>query len=176
MNRHVLVYRSIVLRSADWASPVRASASSKKMILNSASPTGDVRAKFLILWRTTSMPRSSLAFNSVKLECHVSPKSSLAMDTADAVLPTPGGPVNIRCGRFLVCTYEINRPIALSCPTTSASLFGRYFSIHISCLIENPPHREYVNILSVIFLRVRLPVAVKSLGAGRKHWQIFNTP
>jgi hypothetical protein len=42
-------------------------------------------------------------------------------------------------------------------------------------LIENPPRGEYVNILSVIFLRVRLPVAVKSLVVARKRRQIFNT-
>ena len=136
MNRQLLVYFSMVRLSALWASEVSASASSRKMILKSASPSGDVRAKFLILLRTTSIPRSSLAFSSVKLFVHVSPNSSLATAMAEAVLPTPGGPENSRCGRLRDFTYDWRRFTISSCPTTSSRVCGRYFSIQISSFIS----------------------------------------
>jgi hypothetical protein len=63
------------------------------MILNGAPPIEVVFAKFLIFDRTTSMPLSSDAFNSVKFSRQSSsPKISLATETAAAVFPTPGGP------------------------------------------------------------------------------------
>ena len=103
-NLVVAEYRSMVRRSALWASFVRASASSRNMTLKSASPKGAMRAKSLTLWRMISMPRSSLAFSSMKLFLQLSPKISLTMEIDAAVLPTPGGPENRRCGRFLVLT------------------------------------------------------------------------
>lgn len=135
MKRQVWVYFSMVRRSALWASEVRASASSRNIILKSASPSGDVRAKFFILVRTTSMPLSSLALSSMKLLVQVSPNSSLAMEMAEAVFPTPGGPENIRWGRLPDFTYDRRRFMTSSCPTTSFRLKGRYFSIQISSFI-----------------------------------------
>jgi len=83
----------MVRRSAAWASDVSASASSRKIILNGAPPIGAVFAKFLIFDRTTSMPLSSDALSSVKFSRQrSSPKISLAIETAAAVFPTPGGP------------------------------------------------------------------------------------
>ena len=74
------------------------SASSRKMILNSALPMGAVLAKSLILPRTTSIPLSSDALSSMKLPLHSSPKSSLASASEQVVFPVPAGPVNMRCG------------------------------------------------------------------------------
>jgi hypothetical protein len=55
-----------------------------------------MRAKSLTLCLMMSMPRSSEAFSSMKLFLQVSPKISLTMDMAAAVLPTPGGPEKSR--------------------------------------------------------------------------------
>lgn len=129
----------MVLLSADCASCVSASASSRNIILKSAPPIGDVFAKFLILFLTTSMPRSSDALSSVKFSRHPSLKSSLAIETAVAVFPTPGGPEKSRCGRFLAFMYDLRRSIVSVCPTTSPSSKGLYFSIQISSFIVNPP-------------------------------------
>ena len=65
MNLQIPEYFSMVRLRAAWASLVRASASSMKMILNWAPPMGEVLAKSLILPRTTSMPLSSEAFISM---------------------------------------------------------------------------------------------------------------
>ena len=96
MNLVVALYLSMVLRRADWASLVRASASSRNITLKSASPSGAIRAKSLTLCLIISIPRSSEAFSSMKLFLQVSPKISLTMDMAAAVLPTPGGPEKSR--------------------------------------------------------------------------------
>ena len=64
MKRDVFEYVSIVRRKAAWASAVRLSASSRKMILKFVPPNGASRAISLTFVRTVSMPRSSLLFSS----------------------------------------------------------------------------------------------------------------
>jgi hypothetical protein len=99
MKRQDMLKLSIVLRKADCASGVNESASSKKIILKGAL-TGAVLAKFLILLRTTSMPRSSEALSSVKLLLQSSLYSSCAKAIAALVFPVPAAPANIKCGMF----------------------------------------------------------------------------
>ena len=91
-KRQVLEYFSIVLLKAACAAPVRASASSRNIILNPFSPKGAVRANSFIFPLTTSIPLSSEAFNSCKLCFHNSPNISLARAKALVVLPMPAGP------------------------------------------------------------------------------------
>ena len=132
MKRQMPEYFSMVLLRAPWASDVRLSASSKKMILNSASPMGAVLAKSLILPRTTSIPLSSEALSSMKLPLHSSPKSSLARAREHVVLPVPAGPVNMRWGMLRERTYDSSLDVTCLCPTTSESVLGLYFSVQIS--------------------------------------------
>lgn len=57
-------------------------------------------ANYLILSQTTSMPRSSDAFNSRVAALKLSPKISWAKAIIDVVFPHPGGPVRIKFGTF----------------------------------------------------------------------------
>ena len=104
MKRQMPEYFSMVLLSAAWASVVSASASSMKMILNSAPPRGDVLANSLILPLTTSIPLSSEALSSMKLPFHSSPNMLLASAREHVVFPVPAGPVRRRWGMFLDST------------------------------------------------------------------------
>ena len=104
MNLQIPEYFSMVLLSAACASDVSASASSMKIILNSAPPRGDVLANSLILPRTTSIPLSSEALSSMKLPFHSSPNIPLANAREHVVLPVPAGPVSRRWGMFLDST------------------------------------------------------------------------
>ena len=66
-KRVVLEYFSMMRLRAAWASRVMASASSRMMILVLNSALGKctwVSAKVLMISRTTSMPRASLALSS----------------------------------------------------------------------------------------------------------------
>jgi len=98
---------------------------------------GAVRANSLIFPRTTSMPRSSEAFSSMKFSRHASPYISFAKARADVVLPVPAGPANIRWGRLPERTYEESLSTISFWPTMSDSLRGRYFSVQISCMISS---------------------------------------
>lgn len=89
----------MVLLRACCASLVKASASSRNIILKSL-PKAWVRAKLLMLPRTTSIPRSSLALSSRKFAFQFSAKSSLARAIAEVVFPVPGGPAKSRFGRL----------------------------------------------------------------------------
>ena len=89
----------MVRRRAFWASVVMESASSRMMTLNggegnpSAGLPTATAAKFLILWRTTPMPRSSEAFSSSTRDFDSSgPNNCLTMARAVVVLPVPGPP------------------------------------------------------------------------------------
>ncbi len=73
MNLQVVVWFSIVLLSACCASFVKASHSSKKMILNGTLPIAFVLAKSFTLLLTTSIPLSSLALSSKKFSLYDSP-------------------------------------------------------------------------------------------------------
>ena len=132
MKRQIPEYFSMVLLRAPWASEVRLSASSRKMILNSALPIGAVLAKSLILPRTTSIPLSSEALSSMKLPLHSSPNISLARAREQVVFPVPAGPVNMRWGMLRDFTYDSSLAVTCFCPTTSESVFGLYFSVQIS--------------------------------------------
>lgn len=132
MNLQIPEYFSMVLLRAAWASEVRASASSMKMILNSAPPTGDVLANSLILPRTTSIPLSSEAFSSMKFPCQLSPNISLVRARAQVVFPVPAGPVNSRWGMLLDLTYAFSLSVTWLWPATSSRVLGRYFSVQIS--------------------------------------------
>src|SRR3972149_5824092 len=98
MKRLDFVYISIVRRSAACASPVRGAHSARKRTLK-LPPRGTMRAYSLILFRTTSIPRSSLLFISKNWDFHVSPNSPRARAIAHVVLPVPGGPAKRGGGR-----------------------------------------------------------------------------
>ena len=132
MNLHIPEYFSIVRLSAACASDVSASASSMKMILNSAPPIGDVRANSLIFPRTTSIPLSSDAFSSMKFPCQLSPNISLVRARAQVVFPVPAGPVKRRWGMLLDLTYAFSLSVTCFWPATLSSVLGLYFSVQIS--------------------------------------------
>src|SRR5687767_2720683 len=141
--KRAIGYCSIVRRSADWASAVSASASSRKMILKAMSRAEAVRANSLILPRTIPMPRSSEAFSSRSLFVQSSPYSSRARASAHVVLPTPAGPANMRCGMLFVDAYALRRSTISGWPTTSPSFVGRYFSTQISSIVASEGRDDY---------------------------------
>jgi hypothetical protein len=97
-KRVVTEYCSMILRSADYASIVLESASSRKQICRGATfvrPSGCLAiflcANFLTFSRTTKIPRSSDAFNSITLCLKKScPKSSFAKARIVEILLVPG--------------------------------------------------------------------------------------
>lgn len=56
------------------------------------------------------------------------------MINADVVFPTPAGPENNMCGKFLLLTKLSSRLMMCSCPTTSENCFGRNLSVHMEWL------------------------------------------
>jgi hypothetical protein len=98
-NRVTFEYVSIIRRSADCASFVIESASSKIKILygghgNPGTPSPTVvDANDLIFPLTTDIPRSSEAFNSnTRFLLNSGPNSCLQIAKAQVVFPVPGGP------------------------------------------------------------------------------------
>ena len=136
MKRQVREYFSMVLLSAPWASLVRASASSRKIILNSAPSTGAVLAKSLIFPLTVSIPLSSEALSSMKFPFQLSPNMPLAKARAQVVFPVPGEPANMRWDMFFASTYPFSLWVTSFWPMTSSSDLGLYFSVQIS-FMEN---------------------------------------
>lgn len=132
MNLHVAVWFSMVLLSACCASFVSASHSSRNIILNGTFPIAFVLAKSLTLFLTMSIPLSSLAFSSNRLSLYTSPNSVLAMTSAIVLFPTPAGPANNRCGRFLCLTNAFSLLTISPCPFMSSNVFGLYFSVQIA--------------------------------------------
>mmetsp|Transcript_41537 Transcript_41537/g.88623 ORF Transcript_41537/g.88623 Transcript_41537/m.88623 type:complete len:421 (+) Transcript_41537:139-1401(+) len=122
---------SIVRRIACCAPPVIESASSRTMIL--CLPGGSVTffcANALILFLTTSMPRSSEALSSSTASLKASPSSERASARTLVVLPVPGGPDKMRLGMFPCDASASRRPTVSALPTTSFIVTGRYFSSH----------------------------------------------
>ena len=108
-NRVVLLYSSIVRRMACCAADVMESASSSRTIL--CLPGGRVTffcANILILFLTTSMPRSSEAFSSRTASLYAGPRRVCAKHKMLVVLPIPGGPVKMRLGMFPVLAMAPN--------------------------------------------------------------------
>lgn len=109
-------------------------------------------ANILIRLRTTSIPRSSEAFNSKTASAiNLGPSNSFARHNILVVFPVPGGPYNSneqlkfhsglitersRLGMFPVFPMTSRRPTISSFPTTSFSSCGRYFSILLKNLNE----------------------------------------
>lgn len=54
------------------------------------------------------------------------------MTKARVLLPTPAGPVNIRCGKFFCLTNARSLLMISSCPFRSSNVLGRYFSVQIT--------------------------------------------
>jgi hypothetical protein len=53
------------------------------------------------------MPRSSEAFIYFTAYFYLSPRSMRAIHSTVEVLPTPGGPARIRCGKLPILTTEL---------------------------------------------------------------------
>lgn len=89
----------IIILRACWAPSVMLSASSRIIIfVRFGGRFTFFTANDLIYSLTTSNPRSSDAFSYFTASFSLSPSSILAMHRTVDVLPTPGGPVRIRCG------------------------------------------------------------------------------
>merc|ERR550532_2008976 len=122
---------SMVLLSACWADSVMLSASSRITIL--CFPLGRVTfcwANILILFLTTSIPRSLLAFSSSTASLKFSPRSCLARQRMVVVFPTPGGPAMMMLGTFPSLANTLSLLTVSWLPTISWNEDGRYFSIH----------------------------------------------
>mmetsp|Transcript_25085 Transcript_25085/g.53786 ORF Transcript_25085/g.53786 Transcript_25085/m.53786 type:complete len:218 (+) Transcript_25085:1014-1667(+) len=107
------------------------SASSRITIL--CRPGGSVTffcANILMRFRTTSIPRSSLAFSSSTASFTKGPSSWLAMHRMLVVFPVPGEPASRRFGTLPCSAITLSRFTASPFPMTSLMSFGRYFSTH----------------------------------------------
>ena len=117
----------------------------------------------LIRSRTTPIPRSSEAFNSKTSFREFSPISWRAMHNATVLFPVPGGPANSRCGIVAGVFRSAFNPSTVSVWfTTSSSVFGRYFSIHIS--------PTSLNLHALTRISFGFPVRRKSTCVIQKHW------
>lgn len=93
-------------------------------------------AKFLILFRTTSIPRASDALSSSTPSPYDDPSRCRARAWTQVVFPHPGGPLKIKFGmeHELVSpapsAIARRRTTASSLPTTSSNELGLYFSTH----------------------------------------------
>lgn len=79
---------------------------------------------------TTSIPRSSDAFNSNTPSLNESPSNARASARTLVVFPVPGGPDKIKFGMFPCCARISSLPTVSSLPTISLTMDGRYFSSH----------------------------------------------
>ena len=119
----------MVLLIACCAAEVMESASSK--ITSLCCPARKLTrflANILILSRTTAMPRSSEAFNSMTASLAKGPSNCRARHSIVVVLPVPGGPLKMMLGMLPPFTTACNFATVSSLPTTSFKAWGRYFS------------------------------------------------
>merc|ERR1719436_2049194 len=100
-------------------------------------PLGSVTfcwANILILFLTTSMPRSFDAFSSSTASLKLGPSKCLARQRMVVVFPTPGGPAMMMLGTFPSLANTLSLLTVSWLPTISWKVTGRYFSIQGTCL------------------------------------------